>query len=326
MNIRLLAIACPSAVLLALLSLPVNAQTEPGDEWETTTSMQMQGMSMPARTQKVCTPRNSQDPPGVPEPDDGDCEMYDVNRTGSTMKWKMRCTGKQAVTGSGEMTYQGTDNYDGKMTMTMDGQTMNMAMKGKRTGKECDAGKIKRDMANVQAQSDKMVAQQCAAAAEGMQVMVFDGSYPTTCDAKSKAEFCRRVSTEEGYDLLAVRGVSPMSKKTDLQSAGATCNVDTAALQIKLCKNAVTSNSLLFMARHCPSDAAPLAQRECAGRNFTNPPAEKYREFCSAYAQHGLTADTPPGSDAAAPGQPADAPKEGAVEKSKKALKKFLPF
>jgi hypothetical protein len=208
---------------------------------------------------------------------------------------------------------------------------MTMKLSGRRTGAACDAGKVKRDMAKVQAQSDRMVAQQCAESARAMQVSVFDGSYPSSCDAKYKTEFCSRVATEEGYDLLSGDYRSPINQLTNLESAGRTCGVDTAATRVQLCQGASSKGSLTFLARHCPDEAAPLAQRECAGRTFTTPPAEQYREFCNTYAQHALKgdgagADTGATGTVPASGTPTQAPKDGAVEQGKKALKKLFPF
>ncbi len=328
MAARLFCTTCIAALLFTQAA--VAQQTEPGDLWEVTTEMKMpgMGMSMPARTQKVCSPKNSSEPVGVPKPDDGNCEMYDVKSTGSTMAWKMRCTGKDAMTGSGEMTYKGRESYTGRMIMDMDGESMTTTMSGKRLG-DCDAGKVKRDVAAVQAKSDRMVAQQCTEAARGMQVMMFDGSVPMACDATTKADFCKRVSTEEGYDVLAVRGKAPGRDKTDLESAGKICGVDTAAVHDKLCKKALSGKSLVFLARHCPVESAPLARAQCAGRTFTSPPAAEYREFCNAFARHdlmkGAASDAPESSgDEAQDASPP--PQEGAIEKSKNTLKKLLPF
>jgi hypothetical protein len=328
--------------ILALLAvLPTGAAlaeqpTEPGELWENTQQMDMAGMSMPPRTSQACVPANSSDPPR--DPNDKNCEMYDVTHSGNTTSWKMRCTGSQAATGSGQITYQGRQSYQGQMTMTMEGQTMNMKMSGKRLGGACDAGKIKRDVVAAQAQSDKMIAQQCAESVKAMQVQLFDGTYPSSCGAKYKTEFCSRIATEEGYDLLAVRDRNPMTGRTDLESAGTACGADTAKAHDKLCAAAVgKDSSMLFMARHCPDQAAPIAQKECAGRGFTSPPAPKYQEFCSAYARHGLMGSNgaagAEGGNAAGQssgqqqGQPdAATTGESAVNKGKKALKKLLPF
>lgn len=309
---------------LALPSVSALAQTEPGDEWEVTTEMQMGGMSMPGRTEKVCTARNSDEPPGVPEPENGDCEMYDIQRSGNGMSWKMRCTGKEPSTGNGELTWNGRDSYRGTITMTMDEGSMTMRMAGRRTGAECDAGAVKKRIAAAEAQSAEYMDRQCRSGVDGMMTVYFEGSVPLGCDPKFKAEYCKRLGTEEGFDLVAARDANPATGKSDLATSGTICGVDPEATRRTLCAEAMQKESLLFAARHCEAEAAPLARRECAGRTFTSPPAEKYREFCNTYARHGAMGDAPAGGDAAPAAEP---PKpDNPIDAGKKALKKLLPF
>jgi hypothetical protein len=330
-----------SAGVLTAMSASAQAPV-PGNLWETTTQMNMpgMGMSIPARTSQACVAKASNEPP-VSSPPDSNCEMYDVQSVGGKTSWKMRCTGERAMTGEGEIAYQGTDRYSGQMKMSMDGQAMTMNMSGKKIG-DCDAGALKREMAATQKQVDQSKAQLCASLVKGMQVQQFDGPAESACDdPKYKADFCKRLSTEEGYDTIAVREKAPGRATTDLEAAGKTCGVNTVAVHSKLCKDAQSGSSLPFLARHCPDEAAPLAQAQCAGRSFTSPPAEKYREFCSTYARHNLMQGSPAGTasdasgSAAGAAQPAssdgkaEAPapaQDSTVEKSKKALKKMLPF
>src|SRR4029078_4139970 len=53
----LLIVAVLAAPLPVLAAEPSTGAKEPGDLWETTTEMQMMGMSMPARTSRQCAPR-----------------------------------------------------------------------------------------------------------------------------------------------------------------------------------------------------------------------------------------------------------------------------
>ncbi len=333
MNTRITMLLLAGASLFAGLAAkaaePAAPATEPGETWEITSSMEMAGMSMPPRTQQVCQPLAG-DQPAVPQPDNDSCEMFDVRRSGSTMSWQMRCTGKDAITGSGEISYQGRDSYQGRMTMNMDGQTMTTRLSGKRLGGQCDAAAVKKKIAAAEKQSAEMLAQQCREAARSMQVAMFDGRVPGACDAKTKAEFCKRLGTEQGFDLLAARGQVPGADTTDLDSAGKACGTDIPATRLRLCKAAVGKDaSLPFLARHCPDEAAPLAQAQCAGRSFTSPPAEKYREFCSDYARHNLMqggAGTPDSSGQPAQQEQPPPGKDTAIEEGKKALRKLLPF
>ncbi len=341
---------CLVALLTAtgfLLTMPArSADPVPGTLWENTSEMQMpgMGMSMPARTSQSCVPKNSDQPP-VSAPDKS-CEMYDVTSSGGTTHWKMRCTGKQAMTGEGEMTYQGKDAYSGRMTMNMDNQTMTMKMSGKRLG-DCDAGAAMAAMAANQKQAEQSKAQMCAGLVSSMQVQYFDGTDQAGCGAKYKTDFCKRLSSAEGYDQLASRDKSPLSATTDLEAAGKTCAVNTSDLRAKLCKSALSGNSLPFLARNCPDEAAPIAQAECAGRVYSgvNTIAPAYQEFCNNYAGKKLregsaSADAAAGAagggaaaGAAAPssdGQQgtstAPPPKDSAIDEGKKVFKKLFPF
>ena len=118
----LLAVVCPGSVLAA----------GNDDLWEMTTRMDMPGMAMPATTHKVCIAKNA---PYKPEkaPDQKNCEMTDIKFSGNTTKWKMHCTGKDAMEGSGEMT-RTADSMKGEMKLSMQGMQMTQSMSGKRVG------------------------------------------------------------------------------------------------------------------------------------------------------------------------------------------------
>jgi hypothetical protein len=303
------------------------AVAEPGDLWEVTTEMKMagmEGMQMPARTQKVCSPKQSDQPAGVPKPENNDCEMYDLQRSGSKVSWKMRCTGKHAASGSGEMNYQGKESYNGVMKMSADGRDMEMHMNGHRVG-DCDAAeqrrqvdKIKGDAAKAQTQANQYKEQMCANAVETMLYAQLRPESGLNCDPKYKADFCKRYLAEDGYNTLSGRGNQPFPPSTEppLQEAGTVCGTKAEDVLSKLCTNADKSESLVFLARNCPVQAQPIAQRECAGRGYTTPPAAKYRDFCSNYAGKLLARENDESSVTTT--QPAK--KENALDKSKKAL------
>lgn len=106
--------------------------------WETTVTSSMGGQPF---TSRACvTAKQLEDPQGaVPKMPEGGmkCSQVDYKTSGSTVTWKMRCTGEMPMEGSGQMT-AGPDRYNGKMDMTMkmQGQTMTMSqtMSGKRVG------------------------------------------------------------------------------------------------------------------------------------------------------------------------------------------------
>ncbi len=119
-------------VLLVVL-VPVSAWAAGSDElWEMTTSMDMPGMAMPAVVHRVCTPKNEAYKPEK-GPDEKNCEMTDIRFSGNTTKWKMHCTGRDAMDGSGEMT-RSADTMKGTMKMSMQNMQLTQHISGKRVG------------------------------------------------------------------------------------------------------------------------------------------------------------------------------------------------
>jgi len=110
-------------------SLPILAAEPPGDLWQVTTQMSMEGMpfKMPAKTLKICAVKNSQEPPGAANDERG-CVSSDMKRVGSVVTWTSSCTGPPAMKGQGEITYEGTGAYTGTIKyVTADGNmTINL--------------------------------------------------------------------------------------------------------------------------------------------------------------------------------------------------------
>ena len=128
--------------MLAAVSIAV-AQTgmRPG-QWETTAQMEMAGspVQMPAMKNTRCvTPEDAKDPASSLQTNPAgrggknDCKTTDQKVSGNTVSWKMVCTGAQAMTGSGEITFT-DDTYQGTMKMTTAQGDMSMKMSGKRLG------------------------------------------------------------------------------------------------------------------------------------------------------------------------------------------------
>lgn len=117
--------------------------------------MEAMGIKMPQAggggmgvTTKVCiTPEQAKK--GVPPNSDKDgekCEQTDVKTSGKTTSWKMVCTGKHKVTGSGSVTYDSPEHFSGETTMNMqDGPrgvtTMNNKFSGTFVSANCKQGK-----------------------------------------------------------------------------------------------------------------------------------------------------------------------------------------
>jgi Protein of unknown function (DUF3617) len=106
---------------------------EGSDElWEMSTKMDMPGMEMPGIKQNTCLPKG-----GAYKPDKSqhqqNCEMTDLNVSGNKTSWKMHCTGKDAMEGSGEVT-RTADTMKGKIKMSSKDMQMTQVISGKRIG------------------------------------------------------------------------------------------------------------------------------------------------------------------------------------------------
>ncbi len=115
-----------------------------GEMWEITTKMEMEGMpAMPMPASKVCIPKGQEKDPNRAVPEDKNCKTSDVKVSGNKMSWKMKCEGKDAMSGSGEMIF-GDGTYSGKMKMHDKDGDMVVAYNGKRVGGACEVGEEKK--------------------------------------------------------------------------------------------------------------------------------------------------------------------------------------
>ena len=110
---------------------------EPGDLWEVTSKMSMEGMpmEMPATTQKVCAPKTWTEPPGGKT--GKDCEVLDFKNSPTATTWKVRCAGPPAMTGEGQLTRTSPDAYTGTIKVESEHGEMTMKLDGRRIG-DCD--------------------------------------------------------------------------------------------------------------------------------------------------------------------------------------------
>lgn len=128
--------------LAAALTLPGMAAAQGKDDlWEVTTRVEMPGMpmAMPPQTNRYCIRKGGADEDYVPKREN--CSMVNSKRVANKVTYKMVCTGKDAMTIAGEMTF-GSNAYDGRMEMRgkTEGQPFEMAQTyaGKRVG-DCTA-------------------------------------------------------------------------------------------------------------------------------------------------------------------------------------------
>jgi hypothetical protein len=124
------------AVFAAVLMLPAVCaaapQMTPG-LWEMTSTFEGAGMPQsvpPTKFQHCYRPEDVKDMRNTVPEKNPNCKISDWKESGKTVTWKTSCTGKDAMTGSGSITYAG-DSYTGVNTMTMShgGQAMTMTQK-----------------------------------------------------------------------------------------------------------------------------------------------------------------------------------------------------
>jgi len=301
---------------------PAPTEREPGVQWEQTVEMQMSGFSMPAQTSKVCVPKKGMtDPPGSGRQDDK-CKVTTVKNDGKTMRWTMVCEGEEKMSGEGEIV-QKADGYDGKMTMRGAQGEMLMKLSGRKLGGECDAGEVKRQVAAIQAEGAAQMAKSCREMADRTVVSAFTGPQAMCKDPADRAALCKQAATREGVSSLSAQ---PATTTGGLASL---CGKDLAAMKAEACADAgrqeaerrCTDGSdklLSFIGGSCPAQTQVVAQRECAGRTYTDL-TTCYRSFCTSYAANLLDKGKKP-----AP-QPAK-PEDAAQDAAKKAVKGLLPF
>jgi len=138
-NGRTLRGACAAAAALtALAAAPAIVRAQGADDlYEVTVKMEMAGMpmSMPAMTQRRCVKKGSGDGDLVPRQDN--CRVTDARRAGNRLTFAMACTGRDAMSGTGDFTFTG-DGYTGQIRMkgTMEGTdvAMTQTVTGRRVG------------------------------------------------------------------------------------------------------------------------------------------------------------------------------------------------
>jgi hypothetical protein len=123
------------AAVAALAAAPAVVRAQGADDlYEVTVKMEMAGMpmAMPAMTQRRCVKKGSGDGDIVPRQDN--CKVTDAKRTGNRLTFAMACSGRDAMTGTGDFTYAG-DGYAGTIRMQGKMEGMDMAMTQSVTGR-----------------------------------------------------------------------------------------------------------------------------------------------------------------------------------------------
>jgi len=95
------------------LSTPALAQKDSGELWEVTSKVTMDGMAMPAMPQQVCRRKGGDNNVA---PMDQNCKASDYKTVGNRTTYRVVCTGKDAMSGTGEIT-RGKGTYRGMMKL-----------------------------------------------------------------------------------------------------------------------------------------------------------------------------------------------------------------
>lgn len=112
------------------------AAAEKGTTWESTVQVEMAGAQLPPTTTRTCQPKKGFAEPPASRPGEA-CRTTDVQRGDHRMSWKIECTGSDAVTGQGQLTWTAT-TYSGTMIMRMREGVMTARLSGREVGGDCD--------------------------------------------------------------------------------------------------------------------------------------------------------------------------------------------
>lgn len=319
-----------AACALILAAPAVMSQAGTGTRYRVTMSMEMpgMGMSMPGQTQEVCGPKERASEKMVPAADN--CQILDYRVVGGKSSFRMRCTGENAMEGTGEFEQLGPDAYRGKMDMTTEGERMIMRFEGRRIG-DCNYA-----TESPEAQGRAMMARSCREqlAAPGNPYLLRESflGAGAMC-ASDKARFCARVTPiandpkalreadeldrqlrgggQPGHLWQALEGCG-MPRATVLAKAcdraEATGDFDAVAgfcpdRVARLCTKADASRHPAFLARHCPVQAQAAAAQHCASRGFTAGVPSAYADFCNRMSAERLRGAPPAGTGQDAPAE-----------------------
>ncbi len=272
-----------------------------GEMWEITTKMEMEGMpAMPMPASKVCIPKGQEKDPNRAVPEDKNCKTSDVKVSGNKMSWKMKCEGKDAMSGSGEMIF-GDGTYSGKMKMHDKDGDMVVAYNGKRVGGACEVGEEKKRFEEkAQAMKKEMRDEMRAECKEhldkGGTILIDNysaftmnppiamqstmGLSPVCADMKkSMCDKVRAQSSEYNvYEALVEQEKVPAATRSNqmkelgltqvLRPLSVECGFDMAKIRHTVCQKtngqkAKGKDEYDFLAENCPSEAQALAKQHC---------------------------------------------------------------
>jgi len=309
----------------------------PDELWDVTMKMEMPGMpmAMPAQTFQSCLKKDRAKEDGIPKQDN--CKVTDVKTVGNKVSFAMECTGKDPMTGRGEITPTPT-SYDGRMQMKSTGRGEQMEMTQTFSGKKVGActDESQKMVASMQAQGASELAKVCADATEKLYYQFFfDAGSP--CESRRKA-FCDTVGGL-GRDMrepAAFKAVVAKSSMDAVQGSFKACNVNLAETSKVACGKATSTRDWAFVGNGaCDDDVRVAGATHCKGRDYYLVD-RSLTPLCNRYARltrgPGATdaADAPAAAHTSTPAQAKAAPEPpkaaDPVQQGVDALRKLLPF
>lgn len=262
------ALACTAAM---------GAQTVPGERWQHKMTVKMDGMAMPMPGGEVCTPVGKA-AEELAKPDKN-CKLSNMKQSGNRFSADVKCTGKDAMEGTMEMT-TGPDHMTGKMTIKSEDGDMEMVTESRKLGscQAVDTGALVAQ-AEAQAQKGKQMAaqaeaQRCSADAlklksdpgtVGTASMMFLGANAPCAGKPLPAEYCAAVQSRAGFaslsqmDSVQAGTVSRSLEACKLGSGKAAVD----ALRGKLVASAEADGDGEYLVANAPARAKQIAKSEC---------------------------------------------------------------
>lgn len=326
-----------AAVTAATLAFAALAQAQPKtfiagsgpDElWDVTTKMEIVGMpmAMPAQTHQVCLKKDRRAEDTIPQQDD--CRATDVRTSGNKVSYKMVCTGKNPMTGEGEIT-SGPNAYEGKLRARSTKKGEEMEFQQSFTGRKVGActDQSQQMAAAAKSQGDAMTAKACS---EGMDKLYakyfFDKGAP--CASQQK-QFCDKVAghAREMREPSGFRAVVAKAQAPTVKEAFAACNQDFDATAKAACGKAASTKDWSFVGSgSCDPEVLAVGGTQCKGRDYYTMD-RTITPVCNRYAM--LTrgsAGSQAASQSASNALPPAEPKPDAMKQGIDAIRKALPF
>lgn len=278
-----------SIAVLSVAMVPSSLLAAPGEWWEITSRMEMEGMpfAMPAQTSKVCLPKGGQSDPNRTQGKDSNCKMTDVKHSGNTVKYKGSCVNQgETMNMVGETTHDSKSfKSNVKMTGKSQGEPINMKMSGsgKYIGGSCDTEEMGR-------KAEEMGRKAKAQAEAGMAAACDTSRYNKAIDwvnavhailgpggarcAGNKERLCKVMRNDVPHDVEAFEQLARQEQIEGMPSATRACGVSLDTMKRSLCKDRARKGPLHFLEANCPAEAKTFRElmrkrADCEGRGFT---------------------------------------------------------